>query len=211
MDGKQPRLWPRNRPSTSHQESEQPGQVQSLESAIQPSSTHSAGHDMIDHAQCKAYHEHTSHRIEKRPLSRQVKAVSATHRSSTTRCLTKYVVHTQHDSTNKRDRAIGKYAKAIRQPSARVHYMIGQAEYCRCSCCTSSIEYAANEPAQLQHSTNSLLTRSPSQLLLSSGKLGARVGKEGRQRGTALGVEKWLGREPAQLQQAVNLTRRFSP
>ena len=34
------------------------------------------------------------------------------------------------------------------------------------------------EPAQLQHSTNSLLTRSASQLLLTGGKVGARVGKE---------------------------------
>ena len=56
-----------------------------------------------------------------------------------------------------------------------------------------------------------LLLLSPTRLWLSSGKLGARVGREGRQRGTALGVEKWLGREPAQLQHSTNSLFTRSP
>ena len=71
-------------------------------------------------------------------------------------------------------------------------------------------KWLGREPAQLQHSTNSLLTRSASQLLLTGGKVRVRVGRERRQGGTALGVEKWLGREPAQQQQTVNLTRQIS-
>ena len=50
-------------------------------------------------------------------------------------------------------------------------------------------KWLGREPAQLQHSTNSLLTRSASQLLLTGGKVGVRVGKKRRQGSGAGGGE----------------------